>query len=1232
MRIGASPKSANHPLTLGPFRALRPLGAGGMAEVWRGVHETSHTDVALKIITTRKAENPRFIDTFRREVRAVASLYHPNIVQVFDTGQISLEVETLSRGRLVAGHPWLAMELVSGGSLTRRCGAYPWQDVMGWVVSLLDALAHAHARGVIHLDLKPDNILFAGDTDARPGLKLLDFGIAHAMTEPSRGGQDGLRTTLLAADNDDIAGTLAYMAPEQLLGDWRDFGPWTDLYALGHITWQLVTGAPPFANLPVARLVQAQCFEAPGSFVPVVDVPRGLERWLRQLLEKVAERRFQRAADARWALLELGQVQDVTVRIPRPSPHPPPSEENPTERHLRGELLRDVPLARESGTLQPAHQPPFPPQWRGLSTPARGRVLAGSGLGLYGLRHLPMVGREAERDVLWHLLQQVHETKSSRVVVIEGGPGQGKSRLAEWLTEVSHEVGVATALKAVHGPEGGPADGIIPMLSRFLRTPELELAEVVGRVQATLQARGATDPWDWQTLGKLICPEPWPTSGAGQDAPTEGHSGHLSTRARFTLVSRTLQVLAAQRPLVLWLDDAQWGADALHFTRFVLDQQADTPLPALIVLTVQSDALVSRPLEQTALRFLLPLPGVTHLPLSPLPLEQHRHLVTELLGLSGELLEQVVSRTSGNPLFAIQVVGEWVQRRLLIPGVRGFTLAPGARVEVPLDLADTWRVRLDRAFAGCPPEWRLATEVMAILGESIDLTEWRSVCGSLDLPTDRRIVEALVQADILISHSPGPTGQLSFVHPVLRRILEQESREQGRHVTWHRACARMLDDRYYAMAPGIAERRTHHREQAGDWMEACTALRWVSRSAVDSGQLELARASLDRANHLLKTPGWSPSAQDRLMIHLAHVALLFFERRINEYITLARELEPCLHDTSLGLEGVRAFSFFARSFLLSGDIDTAQRHYHRGLEVVRRRRDSRGEVMLGFGLSECYRHQGQIRKTYLIAMEIWKKAHESGERLTEIECLKVLCDTLGELRLYDDAEFYLRMLSAIADELGSDLHRAFVPQLRGRLALRRRDWPEAEREFRRCLAVYQRLGDPLGMAQVLLDLGDTQRLLGDFAQGEQSIREASRLFSTINLTRHNILPYALAMVLTLQDKDLEAREVLERGLRDLSSPGIQCGYHLLFTLLAAKARDWSQFDSHMAAVSQHLPHLDTFDRDDAFCATQAGKLALKGNQKVRATAILRLGAKFWKGLEDEEQQREVDHLLRQTAR
>lgn len=368
------------------------------------------------------------------------------------------------------------------------------------------------------------------------------------------------------------------------------------------------------------------------------------------------------------------------------------------------------------------------------------------------------------------------------------------------------------------------------------------------------------------------------------------------------------------------------------------------------------------------------------------------------------------------------------------------------------------------------------------------------------------------------------------------------------------------------------------------------------------------------------------------MVHLAHVALLFFERRIPEYVALARELEPCLEDTSLGLEGVRAFSFFARSFLLTGDIEVALHHYHRGVDVVRRRRDARAEVMLGFGLSECYRHQGQIRKTYQIVQEIWQKAHESGERLTEVECLKVLCDTLGEMGMYDDAEFHLRMLSAIADELGSDLHRAFVPQLRGRLALRRRQWPEAEREFRSCLAVYRRLGDPLGMAQVLLDLGDTLRLLGQYTQATHCIRESSRLFSSINLTRHTILPYALAMVLMLQDKDLEAREILERGLRELTSPVLQCAYHLLFTLLAAKSRDWSQFDSHLAAVGSHLPQVETYDRDDAFCATEAGRLALKGHQKVRATAVLRLGVKFWKTLDDPDHQAEAEHLLKQAMR
>jgi eukaryotic-like serine/threonine-protein kinase len=210
--------------TLGPFALRAPLDRGGMGVVWRAVHEASDVPVAIKLIPMpERGAGTRVRD----EVRATAALDHPGIVALLDHGEVDTDALDVPRGSL-----WLAMELVSGGSLV------PWLDDLSWeatrrvLLALLDALAHAHARGVVHRDLKPANVLVAGSDDRRPGLRLTDFGIAAVLDAQGAIGQP--------------AGTLHYMAPEQILGHWREYGPWTDLYALGVLAWRITTGRTPY--------------------------------------------------------------------------------------------------------------------------------------------------------------------------------------------------------------------------------------------------------------------------------------------------------------------------------------------------------------------------------------------------------------------------------------------------------------------------------------------------------------------------------------------------------------------------------------------------------------------------------------------------------------------------------------------------------------------------------------------------------------------------------------------------------------------------------------------------------------------------------------------------------------------------------------------------------------------------------------------------------------------------
>ncbi|MEZ4473964.1 MAG: serine/threonine-protein kinase [bacterium] len=267
-------------MPLGLFDLREAVGAGAMARVWRAEHRGLRVPVAVKVLT--QAESPDVPILFAHEVRAVARLSHPAIIRLHDHGVIPTAVA--EKTGLPDGAPFLIMEWLPGGSLRQRAGAMAWAEVRRTLLVLLDALAHAHARGVIHRDLKPDNVLLA-----ERGPVLTDFGVAASLDE--------------AQASRLLVGTPNYMAPEQIKGDWHALGPWTDLYAVGCLAWQLATGSAPFAGRGRKEVLRAHLHGDLPAFEPRIEVPAGFEGWVRALLAKHPAARPRFAAQAAAALV-----------------------------------------------------------------------------------------------------------------------------------------------------------------------------------------------------------------------------------------------------------------------------------------------------------------------------------------------------------------------------------------------------------------------------------------------------------------------------------------------------------------------------------------------------------------------------------------------------------------------------------------------------------------------------------------------------------------------------------------------------------------------------------------------------------------------------------------------------------------------------------------------------------------------------------------------------------------
>ena len=267
------------------FEILHVLGKGGMGIVYLARQAGLNRLVALKMILAGAHAGSLERQRFRLEAEAVARLQHPGIVQVYQIGEHD-------------GMPFLVLEYVPGGPLSRHLAGQPQPPDLAaaWMAALAAAVQHAHEHGIVHRDLKPGNILlaFSDASQKRPNEwvpKITDFGLAKAVTGA---GEVGDSPTVSGA----VLGTPSYMAPEQAEGRTREVGPAADVYALGAILYELLTGRPPFrADNALNTLRQVVESEPAGPRVLNPGVPRDLEVICLKCLRKEPARRYASARD-----------------------------------------------------------------------------------------------------------------------------------------------------------------------------------------------------------------------------------------------------------------------------------------------------------------------------------------------------------------------------------------------------------------------------------------------------------------------------------------------------------------------------------------------------------------------------------------------------------------------------------------------------------------------------------------------------------------------------------------------------------------------------------------------------------------------------------------------------------------------------------------------------------------------------------------------------------------------
>jgi serine/threonine protein kinase len=300
---------------LGNYRLIDRLGAGGMGEVWRAEDTRLQRLVAIKILSERIANDPEWKARFLREARTIAQLNHPNIATIY-----SIEQD--------AGKLFIAMELVEGESLAAVLsrGALPPADAVRIFKQVAEALAEAHDKGIVHRDIKPDNILVG-----KRAIKVLDFGIAKQITTAATS-----TPTLTQAGL--IVGTPFYMSPEQALG--RPVDARSDLFSLGVVLYEALAGKRPFEGESVTETMMNIIMQEQVDLATIAPkVPASLAEIVARSLQKKPERRFGSA----------GELVDALSKVDFKAPPPRPVTQKPAK--------ADVPTVAMASAPQPTATP-----------------------------------------------------------------------------------------------------------------------------------------------------------------------------------------------------------------------------------------------------------------------------------------------------------------------------------------------------------------------------------------------------------------------------------------------------------------------------------------------------------------------------------------------------------------------------------------------------------------------------------------------------------------------------------------------------------------------------------------------------------------------------------------------------------------------------------------------------------------------------------------------------------
>jgi serine/threonine protein kinase/tetratricopeptide (TPR) repeat protein len=1024
-----------------------------MGVVYACVDIVTGEKVALKLLHTADGTPlPGTAAWFWAEARALAYLDHPGIVRARDFGVLRNSA------------PFLAMDIAPGLSLVDLLADIDlsWPTIWLLTDQLLAALAHAHARGVIHGDLKHSNIM----VEVRPNdvrVRVLDFGLAWLLRDRFDHRIDGTaREGPMVRPH---AGTVGWMAPEQIRGAVPHVGPATDLYALGCVLFQLLTGSEPYESNDLEE-IQRLHRNAPVPEVRLPEgVPEGVGPFVQRLIAKRPWQRFDFAADARQifeAFRPAGPVTGWELPVPAreedaPTLPPPPSRDTEIKPTF------EIPITENS-----------PP-------------------GLLGFGPARFVGREDLKVQLWEELQDLCEAElgTHRMVLLTGSAGVGKSHLAEWLCEDAHERAVAIPLRARHNKIPTPFDGIVGAVTGYLGLENADRVTIERVLMNTWEVRKDDDDGlQWvAAVGEWLRPTP---PGQRVDPGPTGKRFVINSRQiRWAIVRYVLTRLGRGRPLLLWLDDLHM-ASTRDFAW--IEQLRERPLPIRVMLlaTTPTRGPESSPVQQPRILDLVDRFGARTIEVEPFSASEMRELLLSSAALDEGVIDLAYRRSRGIPLFALQLVHAWANGGSLEMRSGRYHVKGVVEDQVPSTTATLW----DERLSALPEEALKAAMAASALGGEVRSEVLVPLLTSLGLPAfatlsmleqtqlltkvgkDRyRWPHALLQEHLLTKLSSTPEAPrvlreaafaLASYHPAAgtRRIVRHRVTNLIRAKEEGEAVRVMIDfvarswERTRDVNATISDLKLIEGLPRGAW--AAMHKRWMAEALRHSGQLEEATNlafGARRAFSSLNDP-YNEAQCLRLLGHIASEkgAPRDGRKMVAEARTMMNRLQDAWGraqcDVVLG----------ELDYLL-GDHELARQELEQAIAPLEQAQDvlGRGQCQILLALIELGTNDCNSSRRHLISAR--QGFDRIGYRLGTAQCDVALAHADHRSGEVESARARGQNALSSFRLLGTPRGQTAALRVMAMAALDAGDLNDAEARAKEALALFEQIGDPWGLAE-----------------------------------------------------------------------------------------------------------------------------------------------------------------------